>query len=245
MSLKEGFWSNFFDGAGTPRLEQAPSTTKHDSTSTSGTIGVALDPYCKEEQIQDPVEEVKIPTLKVDGILGLGSPDQAALPTRRVTWGGRESFTPTDGPSRFFPPDVCSDSSSSCAEDEEVKCEEPGPASMSCPSDTADTGDGGEDKGHGESVAESLVTPDGAPLTVLKPHNVVDDRNSFSVQVCAFVCCFHEHLPRSPADQLRRLSLRACLCVIRRACTTYSAIWTDQLFTGSRMRMLGCKSQDN
>ncbi len=155
--------------------------------STTGTTDVTEGPYCKDDQSQNPVEEVKIPTLKADGILGLRSPDQAELSTRTVTWGGRESFTPTDEPSRFFPPDVCSDSSSSCAEDEEMKCQEAGAASMPRPSDTTDTGDGGEGGGRDESVANLLATPNKVPLKVLNPGGVVDDESSYSGQVCVYV----------------------------------------------------------
>jgi len=150
-------------------LESAPSARKRDSTSRS-------EPHVKEEQSRDLVEEAKIPTLKVDGILGLRSPDQAELPTRTVTWGGRESFTPTDGSSRFFPADACNDSSSSCADDEENECEEPGPASMPCPSDTADAGNDSEGSGRDESGGE--------PST---PSGVTNDGSRSSIQVCSTV----------------------------------------------------------
>lgn len=52
-------------------------------------------------------------------ILGLCSPDPQALPTRTIKWAGQESFTSTDEPSRFFPEDARSDSSSTCAEDDD------------------------------------------------------------------------------------------------------------------------------
>lgn len=149
----------------------------------SDAVGVAEKPECTDEQTQGPAE-AKISTLQVDGIFGLRSPDQQALPTRTITWEGQESFTPTDEPSCFFPADPCSDSSSSCAGDQEIENDEPVLPSMPCPVDTGGTGGVGEGSRSCKGGVD-LPLANSAPLTPLNPSGMAADVESSSVQVCA------------------------------------------------------------
>lgn len=112
----------FFDCAGTPRLG-GKSAWESGPRSRSGSIVVVpttdeTDDPKEGDGLNKPKPEV-VKEVKDGEILGLCSPVPDALPSRTVKWAGQESFTWTEEPSRFFPEDACSDSSSESAEDDD------------------------------------------------------------------------------------------------------------------------------
>lgn len=105
--VQEELCSSFFDCAGTPRLG-GKSAWEPVAKSSSGTNAMTPDADETEETAEAPTKAKPVKAEEGE-FLGLSSPDPQA-PTRRVTWGGQESFNwAEEEPPHFLPDDACAE----------------------------------------------------------------------------------------------------------------------------------------